>query len=87
MERMCSMCRQVKDINEFSTQNKKQYDKIYVYLRSYCKNCQRIYNKEYMRAYREIHPEYVEKNRIKNKEKHQKRIMEEENYNHIPRVD
>lgn len=52
MERMCSMCGQVKDESEYKI-------KIYrtgtrkPHMNCYCNNCQRLYIKEYMRIYRE----------------------------------
>lgn len=56
-KRMCSMCREVKDESDFYYKEKRhQYN-------SYCKDCERIYQREYKRAYREMHPDYVEKNR------------------------
>ena len=56
-KRMCSMCREVKDESDFYYKEKRhQYN-------SYCKDCERIYQRDYKRAYREMHPEYVEKNR------------------------
>lgn len=69
MERMCSMCREVKDENEFSICTKRQNGKLYYYRRSYCKKCQRIYNSEYMRAYREMNPDYVKRNQIRMRNK------------------
>ena len=69
MVRMCSMCYEVKDISEYKL--KKDGEK--QYYNHYCNKCQRIYNAEYMRAYREINTEYVKKNveqqRIRNARK------------------
>ena len=47
MKRMCAMCRECKDISEF------YFDKYNNAYRGYCKKCQRLYIKEYMRIYRE----------------------------------
>lgn len=62
MEKMCSMCREVKDESEFYYREKQHT------YNCYCRNCNRLYQKEYKRIWRE-------------------RKMEEENYNHIPRLD
>lgn len=55
--RMCSTCREIKPITEFYFKvcNNKY--------NSYCRECQRIYDKLYKRAYREMNQEYVKKNR------------------------
>lgn len=50
MERMCSMCGQVKNEEEFKIikyKNRKPYRNYY------CNTCQRLYQREYMRIYRE----------------------------------
>lgn len=47
MELMCSMCGQVKDETQFRfIKNGNRYY-------SYCRSCERLYIKEYMRIYRE----------------------------------
>ena len=47
MKRMCSMCREGKEESEFYYCEKiKKYN-------TYCKNCNRLYQKEYKRIYRE----------------------------------
>ena len=47
MKRKCSMCGEYKDETEYRYMKKqKRYN-------SYCKNCERLYNKEYLRIYRE----------------------------------
>ena len=56
---MCSMCREVKDESEFYYR-----EKLHKY-NSYCRACERLYQKEYKRAYRELNPQYVEENRTK----------------------
>lgn len=63
MQRMCSTCREVKDESEFYYREKTNY------YNSYCRECERIFRKEYMRAYREQKPQYVEKNRAKMRER------------------
>lgn len=47
MQRMCSICRQVKDKSEFYYKEKAQK------FNSYCRDCERLYQKEYKRIYRE----------------------------------
>lgn len=47
MQRMCSMCREVKDESEF------YYCKKTKRTNTYCANCNRLYQKEYKRIYRE----------------------------------
>ena len=47
MQRMCSMCRKVKKESEFYYKEKRQK------YNSYCKDCERLYQKEYKRIYRE----------------------------------
>ena len=64
MERMCSMCRQVKDETEFYYR-----EKTHIY-NCYCRNCNKLFQKDYKRIWRE-----------------RKKSMEEENNNHIPRLD
>ena len=51
MKRMCGMCGEIKDIKEFKMKNRR-YRKNGHY-NSYCRNCQKLYMKEYMRIYRE----------------------------------
>ncbi len=47
IKRKCSMCGSYLPISEFRwKKNKNNYY-------SYCKNCERLYTKEYMRIYRE----------------------------------
>ena len=47
MIRKCSMCGSYKDETEYRFMNKQnRYN-------AYCKSCERLYNKEYMRIYRE----------------------------------
>lgn len=47
MRIMCSMCRQVKDESKFYYREKQhKYN-------SYCRDCERLYQKEYKRIYRE----------------------------------
>ena len=65
---MCSMCREVKDESEFYYR-KKQHK-----YNTYCRDCERIYQREYHRAYREMHPEYVEKNRKKVLENYREKL-------------
>lgn len=60
-KRMCSTCREVKPLTEYS------YDKKRKEYNYYCRECQRIYNKNYKRAYRETHEDYNERNRIKSR--------------------
>lgn len=63
MRKMCLMCRKVKDEKEFYYREKThEYN-------SYCRECERIYQRTYKRAYRELNPQYVEKNRIKMRER------------------
>ena len=67
MRVMCSMCRQVKDKSEFYyRRDKNKYN-------CYCREWERIYQREYKRSYRELNPNYVEKNRIKMRELMKKR--------------
>jgi len=47
MKRLCSMCRESKEETEFY-----YYKKLDRY-NAYCKNCYRLYQKEYKRIYRE----------------------------------
>lgn len=47
MRIMCSMCGEVKEDTEFYYR-KKQHK-----YNSYCRNCERLYQKEYKRIYRE----------------------------------
>ena len=54
MKRKCSMCGEYKEEAEFPF--KKRKGKLYCY----CKNCQRLYTKEYMRIYRERQKEQQE---------------------------
>lgn len=51
IKRKCSMCGEYKKVNEFKMINTK-YRKNGHY-NAYCKNCQKLYMKEYMRIYRE----------------------------------
>ena len=51
IKRKCSMCGEHKKVNEFKMINTK-YRKNGHY-NAYCKNCQKLYMKEYMRIYRE----------------------------------
>lgn len=69
MERMCSMCRQAKPEDDFraNKHQKKWY--------GYCSECRRLYNKWYMRMYRERRPDYVEKNRKKSRENGYKKYI------------
>lgn len=47
MQRMCAMCREVKEESEFYYRKKlKQYN-------PYCRHCNRLYQKEYKRIWRE----------------------------------
>ena len=65
--RMCSMCRQVKDESQFQFKKcKNQYN-------YYCRDCERAYNTVYKRAYREMNPDYVERNRVKMREKYKRK--------------
>lgn len=67
MVRMCSMCREVKDESEFYYREKAhEYN-------CYCRECERIYQREYKRAYRELNPQYVEDNRVKMRERTRKK--------------
>ena len=52
MRRMCSMCRQVKDEEEFKMIIYKNNSRK-SYRNYYCNTCQKLYNKEYQRIYRE----------------------------------
>ena len=52
MQRMCTMCGQVKDETEFKIKTYKNSPRK-LHRSYYCNNCQRLYNKEYMRIYRE----------------------------------
>ena len=47
MKRMCSICREAKDESEF------YYNKNARTYRAYCRNCNRLYNREYKRIWRE----------------------------------
>lgn len=48
MKRMCSVCREPKEEDQFRYMKKrKRYN-------SYCKDCERVYNRNYKRAYREM---------------------------------
>lgn len=47
MKRLCSMCRQAKDETDF------RHRKGLGTRHTYCSNCQKLYNKEYLRIYRE----------------------------------
>lgn len=57
MKRMCSMCGQTKEEEDFRKPNAK--GKKYCY----CKDCQRFYMKHYMRIYRERRKNHEERNR------------------------
>lgn len=47
MKRMCAICREAKEETEF------YYDKTIQRFRSYCRNCNRLYHREYKRIWRE----------------------------------
>lgn len=47
MKRLCSMCRESKEETEF------YYSKKLDRYNAYCRNCYRLYQKEYKRIYRE----------------------------------
>ena len=49
--RMCSMCGEVKTVDNFKMKNRKYRKTGYYY--SYCNKCNKLYMKEYMRIYRE----------------------------------
>lgn len=49
MKRKCSMCGEHKEESEFIIKKRQGKEKYY----AYCKNCERLYQKEYKRIWRE----------------------------------
>lgn len=51
--KMCTMCRKVKEDNEYRQYKHTVNNKQYISTDSYCKDCRRLYDREQHRIYRE----------------------------------
>ena len=63
MERMCSMCREVKDVSEFRVIHRKNGRNE---INCYCKDCERWYMKMYTRVWRARKKDEREKEKMRN---------------------
>lgn len=66
--KICSKCGLEKEINNFRKRGK--------YYRSECKDCEKIYKKQYNKKYRELHKEELKIKQKQHYEKNKQRILE-----------
>lgn len=52
-QKMCKMCYEIKEENQFRKYKHKVNNKEYINTDSYCKNCRKLYDKEQHRIQRE----------------------------------